>query len=55
MNRRQFVGAGVAAAAGLLGISYSVAQVVNMNDATNKSGRQRMLSQRMAKFYQAMN
>lgn len=51
MNRRQFVGAGVAAATGLLGISSSVAQVVNMNDAINKSGRQRMLSQRLAKSY----
>lgn len=51
MNRRQFVGIGAAAATGLLGISYSVAQVANMNDAINKSGRQRMLSQRLAKSY----
>src|SRR4051812_11225456 len=51
MNRRQFVGIGVAATGGLLGMSYSLAQVVNMNDAINKSGRQRMLSQRLAKSY----
>jgi uncharacterized protein YecT (DUF1311 family) len=51
MNRRQFVGAGMAAATGLLGMPYSVAQIVNMNDAINKSGRQRMLSQRLAKSY----
>lgn len=51
MNRRQFVGAGIAAATGVLGISSSVAQVVNINDAINKSGGQRMLSQRLAKSY----
>lgn len=51
MNRRGFVGAGVAAAAGLLGMPYATAQVTNINDAINKSGRQRMLSQRLAKSY----
>jgi hypothetical protein len=51
MKRRQFVGIGAAAVTGLLGMSYSIAQIVNMNDAINKSGRQRMLSQRLAKSY----
>ncbi|MBM3391120.1 MAG: hypothetical protein FJY34_03990 [Betaproteobacteria bacterium] len=31
------------------------AQIANINEAINKAGRQRMLSQRMAKFYQAIN
>jgi len=51
VNRRHFIGAGIAVAAGLAGMPYSVAQIVNMNDAINKSGRQRMLSQRLAKSY----
>lgn len=52
MKRRQFIGIGAVAATGLLGVSFPVvAQVVNMNDAINKSGRQRMLSQRLAKSY----
>ena len=54
MKRRQFLGGGLALAAGLGGIGtigYAVAQVSNMNDAINKSGRQRMLSQRLAKGY----
>lgn len=38
--------------AGNLGLlSYAIAQVINLNEAINKSGRQRMLSQRMAKAY----
>lgn len=51
MNRRQFLSrAGVAL--GCFGLfSYAVAQVMNINDAINKAGRQRMLSQRMAKAY----
>lgn len=32
---------------------YGVAQVINLNDAINKAGRQRMLSQRVAKAYLA--
>jgi hypothetical protein len=51
MNRRQFVGISAVAISGLAGASYSLAQVINMNDAINKSGRQRMLSQRLAKSY----
>lgn len=51
MNRRQFLGR-TCVAAGCLGLfSYAVAQAININDAINKSGRQRMLSQRMAKAY----
>ncbi|CAN5493763.1 hypothetical protein BH11PSE11_BH11PSE11_30320 [soil metagenome] len=51
MNRRLFLAAGVAASGALIGASYSFAQVSNINDAINKSGRQRMLSQRLAKCY----
>ncbi len=32
-----------------------LAQSARINDAINQSGRQRMLSQRMAKFYQVIN
>jgi nitrate/nitrite-specific signal transduction histidine kinase len=39
-------------AVGLSGIG--LAQVANLNDAINKAGRQRMLSQRMAKGYMAL-
>jgi len=54
MNKRQFLGAGLAVAGatfvgGLAGVTY--AQVTGMNDAINKAGRQRMLSQRLAKGY----
>jgi nitrate/nitrite-specific signal transduction histidine kinase len=51
MNRRHFLHAGVAAGGILLGLSRADAQIVNLNDAINKSGRQRMLSQRLAKSY----
>ena len=43
--------------AGAAGMSLHLplrAQVTDLNDAINKAGRQRMLSQRMAKFYQAI-
>ena len=50
MKRRDILLA--SAAAGLSGIG--LAQVVNLNDAINKAGRQRMLSQRMAKGYMAL-
>lgn len=51
MNRRRFLGrtAGVVGGLGLL--SFAVAQAININDAINKAGRQRMLSQRLAKAY----
>lgn len=38
----------------LLGVSNNFAQVVDLNDAINKAGRQRMLSQRVAKAYLAV-
>jgi hypothetical protein len=51
MNRRKFMMAGVAAAGSMLTMGNPFAQVININDAINKSGRQRMLSQRLAKCY----
>lgn len=54
MNRRRFIGISLASAGGLLGMTYAAAQIINMNDAINKSGRQRMLSQRLAKGYLQM-
>jgi hypothetical protein len=51
MNRRHFLYTGVAASGILLGLSHADAQIINLNDAINKSGRQRMLSQRLAKSY----
>ncbi|MFZ6815913.1 type IV pili methyl-accepting chemotaxis transducer N-terminal domain-containing protein [Undibacterium sp. Rencai35W] len=51
MNRRSFIGKTVLISSGLGLFSYSVAQVLNINEAINKSGRQRMLSQRLAKAY----
>ncbi|MCH8622905.1 type IV pili methyl-accepting chemotaxis transducer N-terminal domain-containing protein [Undibacterium sp. TS12] len=51
MNRRGFI-VKTGLMAGNLGLlSYAIAQVINLNEAINKSGRQRMLSQRMAKAY----
>jgi hypothetical protein len=38
----------------LLSTAYSVAQIVNLTDAVNKAGRQRMLAQRSAKAYFAI-
>ncbi len=38
----------------LLTSPYSVAQIVNLTDAVNKAGRQRMLAQRAAKAYFAI-
>jgi nitrate/nitrite-specific signal transduction histidine kinase len=52
MHRRHFVCA--ATALPLLGPLSALAQVVDMNDAINKAGRQRMLSQRMAKAWLAL-
>ncbi len=51
MNRRQFVVGALLAGAGSVTSRWSVAQIVNLNDAINKAGRQRMLSQRLAKSY----
>jgi hypothetical protein len=41
------------ASLGLLGVNKNFAQVMDLNDAINKAGRQRMLSQRTAKAYLA--
>jgi nitrate/nitrite-specific signal transduction histidine kinase len=51
MNRRHFLHTSVAVSGMLLGLSRANAQIVGINDAINKSGRQRMLSQRLAKSY----
>jgi hypothetical protein len=51
MNRRLFLG-GLATMAGGFVIPFNaLARVANINDVINKAGRQRMLSQRMAKAY----
>jgi hypothetical protein len=52
MNRRQCLRAGAAAAIASCGIAR--AQVADLNDAINKAGRQRMLSQRTGKAYLAL-
>lgn len=52
-RRRSFVAA-VAAAPLLLGRVNAHAQVADVNDAINKAGRQRMLSQRMAKAWMSI-
>lgn len=55
MNRRQFLGKAclLAGSASLFSSALAQAMTINeaMNEAINKSGRQRMLSQRMAKAY----
>jgi len=51
MNRRGFIGKAVLTVGNLAVLSYAIAQVISLNEAINKSGRQRMLSQRLAKAY----
>jgi hypothetical protein len=51
MNRREFLHTGCALAGVVLGVSPAVAQITSLNAAINQSGRQRMLSQRLAKAY----
>lgn len=51
MKRRDLI-RGIGSLA-LLGVSPNFAQVLDLNDAINKAGRQRMLSQRAAKAYLA--
>lgn len=53
MDRRQFL-THMTALAGLASAPVLLAQVKDVNDAINKAGRQRMLSQRMAKCYLAL-
>ena len=54
MQRRSFGSFSIAGVAVCMLPSIAIAQVVNINDAVNKAGRQRMLSQRMAKSYMAL-
>lgn len=51
MKRRNFLASGLLLLSHIAGISSAQAQVSSITDAINKSGRQRMLSQRMAKAY----
>ncbi|GGC06469.1 hypothetical protein GCM10007205_14560 [Oxalicibacterium flavum] len=51
MDRRCFIHAAAAAGTCLLAGRPAHAQIVRIHDAINQSGRQRMLSQRMAKSY----
>ena len=51
MNRRVMIGSMVLP---MLGAKTARAQVSGLNDAINKAGRQRMLSQRMGKAYLAL-
>jgi Type IV pili methyl-accepting chemotaxis transducer N-term len=53
MQRRPFLTA-MTALTGLAAAPLLLAQVKDVNDAINKAGRQRMLSQRMAKCYLAL-
>jgi hypothetical protein len=51
MNRRAFLRSSLAATGMMLGAPLAEAQIGNFNAAINESGRQRMLSQRLAKAY----
>ncbi|WP_420473975.1 type IV pili methyl-accepting chemotaxis transducer N-terminal domain-containing protein [Noviherbaspirillum sp. ST9] len=51
MKRRQFVIGTLLIGVGSMATQRASAQIVNLNDAINKAGRQRMLSQRLAKSY----
>ena len=53
MKRRHFTAIATLSGAAALLPATSQAQVTDLNDAINKAGRQRMLSQRMAKSYLA--
>jgi nitrate/nitrite-specific signal transduction histidine kinase len=54
MQRRTFISAIALVPAGMMWSPPSQSQVINLNDAINKAGRQRMLSQRMSKSYFAL-
>jgi len=51
MNRRQFLGGLVVIASGFAAPFDAFARTAGINDVINKTGRQRMLSQRLAKAY----
>lgn len=53
-SRREWLKNSLAMSAGLALAPLASAQIVNLNDAINKAGRQRMLSQRMAKAWLAI-
>ena len=54
MKRRTFASFSVISMAACMLPSTAMPQVIDINDAINKAGRQRMLSQRAAKSYMAM-
>lgn len=54
MKRRTFTSSVIAGAGTLVFPGIALPQVVDINDAINKAGRQRMLSQRVAKSYMAI-
>ena len=54
MQRRTLIQGGLGGGALLLAPAVALPQVVDINDAINKAGRQRMLSQRVAKSYMAL-
>ena len=54
MHRRHFITTAGAVALAGLGTLPAWAQVTDLNDAINKAGRQRMLSQRMGKAWLAL-
>ena len=54
MKRRTFASLSVASISACMLPSTAMSQVIDINDAINKAGRQRMLSQRAAKSYMAM-
>jgi hypothetical protein len=54
MNKRNLLRFALAGGAGLCLPHLGITQVIDINDAINKAGRQRMLSQRVAKSYMAL-
>lgn len=54
VRRRDLLKQGLVLGAGLAMVAPASAQIVSLNEAINKAGRQRMLSQRMAKAWLAM-
>ena len=54
MKRRTFASLSIVSAAACMLPGTAMSQVIDINDAINKAGRQRMLSQRAAKSYMAM-